>query len=382
MKVSIKYLLVVSILFFVSPLTYSQYDSIPHDGLYRTYLVNLPLGYSGEEELPLLIAMHGGFGNAYNMQNMSQLSQKADEENFIVVYPEGVEGGALNAAAWNAGWCCGYASNTNIDDVGFISNLIDTLSKNLAVDLNRVYATGMSNGGFMSYRLACELSDKIAAIAPVSASMSMTNCNPTRPVPVISFHSYLDTNVPHDGGQGDGASNHHNSPQDSVMNAWGDYNSCQNKRDTIISDSKYKQIQWSDCDCKSEVNLYITEDGGHSWHGGPSLPFGDDPSEYISANDLMWEFFQKYSLDCGILSVDEIKANQVKIFPNPTNKAVNIEVNSASEHLEIRIFSPTGALLREENNQTYINIEDLPSGILLFEIKVDDERFIHKVVKE
>lgn len=89
--------------FFLAPLTYSQYDSIPHDGIDRTYLVHLPSNYSGIEELPLLIAMHGGFGNAYNMQNMSQLSVKADEENYIVVYPEGIEGGVITNTAWNAG---------------------------------------------------------------------------------------------------------------------------------------------------------------------------------------------------------------------------------------------------------------------------------------
>ncbi len=197
---------------------FSQYDSIFFDGRYRTYLLHLPSGYNGNDPLAMIIAMHGGFGSAANLQNQSQLSVKADASNFIVVYPEGVKS-PLKIRTWNAGWCCGWASRTNVNDVGFISALIDTLIEKYAVDAKRVYATGMSNGGFMAYRLACELPDKIAATAPVAASMSMTDCTPSRPVPVIHFHSYLDKNAPYPGGIGEGPSDHYNPPQDSVMNA-------------------------------------------------------------------------------------------------------------------------------------------------------------------
>jgi len=170
-----KLILLIS-LFFVLNVSNARYDSIPFGGYDRTYLVHLPTGYTGTTDLPLIIAMHGGFGNAYNLQNQSQLSIKADAENFIVVYPEGLVGGALNISSWNAGWCCGWTSNNNIDDVGFINALLDTLIAHYSVDTNRIYATGISNGGFMAYRLACELSDRIVAIAPVAASMSMTTC--------------------------------------------------------------------------------------------------------------------------------------------------------------------------------------------------------------
>ena len=170
---------------------FAQYDSIPYDGDYRTYLLHLPSGYTGISDLPLIVAMHGGFGNAYNMETISELSIKADAEHFIVVYPEGVKGGFLNASSWNAGWCCGFASSSNVDDVGFIDSFLNTLIGDYSIDTNRIYATGMSNGGFMSYRLACELSDRIAAIAPVECSMTMTSCTPNRVVPIIHFHSYL-----------------------------------------------------------------------------------------------------------------------------------------------------------------------------------------------
>lgn len=374
------YILLLALSFSLN--SFSQYDSIPHDGDFRTYLLHLPTNYDGTEELPLIIAIHGGFGNAYNMQNMSQLSVKANQENFIVVYPEGVEGGLLNASSWNAGWCCGFASNSNVDDVGFINALIDSLSDDFSIDLNRVYATGMSNGGFMSYRLACELSHKIAAIAPVSASMAMEACTPTRPVPVISFHSYLDSSVPHDGGQGDGVSNHYNSPQDSVMNAWGQLNSCQNQQDTIIDNADYKFIEWSECDCQSKVEFYITEDGGHSWHGGNSTIIGDDPSTVINASDLMWEFFQNYSLDCASVSVEDAhETNNVKVYPNPAMDEVNIEFSEEIGEFEVRIYAATGQLLTTATNSTQISLDQYPKGMMFIVIDSKNNRWIKKVIK-
>ena len=111
---------------------------IVHDGMDRTFLLHLPIGYNDSTDIPLIVAMHGGFGNAYSIENQSQLSAKADVENFIVVYPEGVVGGGLNISSWNAGWCCGYASNSNVDDVGFIDALLDTLINLYAVDTNRI----------------------------------------------------------------------------------------------------------------------------------------------------------------------------------------------------------------------------------------------------
>ena len=173
--------------FLIQTEAFAQYLGFSYDGYERTYLLHLPTGYDGIEPLPLIIAMHGGLGSADNLQSQSGLSNKADSENFIVVYPEGVKGGVLNVRTWNAGWCCGNSSSSNVDDVGFIDSLLDTLVDRYAIDTNRIYATGMSNGGFMSYRLACELSDRIAAIAPVSASMSVTGYIPSRPVPIIHF---------------------------------------------------------------------------------------------------------------------------------------------------------------------------------------------------
>lgn len=303
----------------------AQIDSITVGALQRTYTVRLPSAYDGVTQLPLVIAMHGGFGSGAQLENQSLLTATSEQEGFIVVYPDGVPS-PLGIRTWNAGGCCGYAMNNNIDDAGFISALLDTLFSELAIDTLRVYATGMSNGGFMSYRLACELSERIAAIAPVSATMTIDVCDPVRAMPVIALHSYLDTSVPYLGGIGDGVSNHYNSPLDSVQTAFALHANCTILNDTIVDDAEMTVIRWHDCDCGHEVVTYMTQDGGHSWPGGNGTGLGDPPSTVISANELMWDFFQQYSLDClpmGVPAMVPGTAN-LTLRPNPAQGIITI----------------------------------------------------------
>ena len=355
---------------------FAQYDSIPYDGDYRTYLLHLPSGYTGISDLPLIVAMHGGFGNAYSMESISQLTIKADAEHFIVVYPEGVKGGFLNASSWNAGWCCGFASSSNVDDVGFIDSLLNTLIGDYSIDTNRIYATGMSNGGFMSYRLACELSDRIAAIAPVECSMTMTSCTPNRVVPIIHFHSYLDTHIPYDGGIGSGPSNHYNPPIDSVLNVWASNNSCGILNDTIINNAQYTLTKWTDCDCETEIHCYITQDGGHSWPGVGG-------SAYINATDLMWTFFQQYSLDCNptFIANENRQESKIKIYPNPTNNIIKIQPYINWKNIKISVFSPQGQEILRSIDQTEVDISNLSNGLLLMKIELDDTVEMHIILK-
>src|SRR5690606_10760292 len=126
--------------------------------------------------------------------------------------------------------------------------------------------------------LACELAHRIAAIAPVAASMGMRTCTPSRPVPVIAFHSYQDANVPYLGGQGSGVSNHHNSPQDSVMAAWAALDGCTTLNDTVVDNASLTHVRWTGCSCRYELQHYMTRDGGHSWPGGQGTGVGDPPS--------------------------------------------------------------------------------------------------------
>ncbi|RYY55065.1 MAG: phospholipase [Chitinophagaceae bacterium] len=275
-------------------------DTMAVDGRARTFLVNLPPDYYESSGFSLVIAMHGGGGSSSQFETSSGLSTKANASKFIVVYPDGVENPVgLKYRTWNAGGCCAYAAETNVDDVKFLGQLVDQLIAKYKINPKKVYATGHSNGGMMSYRLACELSSKFAAIAPNGCTMVVKQpCMPSRAVPILHMHSAQDQNVPYQGGIGtSGPSDHYNPPLDSVFAVWSARNSCGVTNQVVVNDSKYLFSKWSSCAAGSEIQYYLTTDGGHAWPGGlPGSAMGDTPSTYINANDLLWEFFQRFSL--------------------------------------------------------------------------------------
>jgi len=273
---------------------YHLNESITVDGLVRNYLLNLPPGYYESSDLPLVIAMHGGGGSPSQFENSNLLTEKSKASGFIVVYPEGT--GAIKT--WNAGACCGSAVSNQINDVNFISQLIDKLISTYKINPKKVYATGHSNGGMMCYRLACELSNKIAAIAPNASTMMVTSvCNPARAMPVLHMHSKLDQSVIYTGGVGSGISGVYCAPIDSVLNVFSLKNNCTNPSQVIFSNGLYTFKKWSSCTNDVTIQYYLTNDGGHGWPGGlPGGPNSDIPSTAINANDLLWDFFQQYQL--------------------------------------------------------------------------------------
>lgn len=367
----------ISILLAIAIPLSAQYDSLSHGGQQRYFLQHLPTGYTGSNSYSLIIAMHGGFGSAFNLQDQSQLSVKADQDGFIVVYPEGVKS-PIGIRTWNAGGCCGYAMNQNIDDVGFINRLLDTLIQRFSVDTNRIYATGMSNGGFMSYRLACELPERFAAIAPVASSM-FTNCSPSIGVPVIHFHSYADSNVPHLGGYGNGVSTHYNPPLDSVLNVWAGFNECITLQDTLRDGNDYDHIVWTDCKCDWDVEWYITHDGGHSWPGGNKTVIGDTVSVYISANDLMWDFFQAHP-NCLATGVNQRPTpDGQKVFPNPTSGLIHIQLLERASRL-VSVYSLDGQLMvtKEIHGSGRLDLSQLSPGLYMVQIDGTNTRLIYK----
>ncbi|NOX55045.1 MAG: hypothetical protein GXP27_11540, partial [Planctomycetes bacterium] len=175
--------------------------SLTVDGRERTYLVHVPPSYDGTKPFPVILIFHGGGSNARQMVRFCGLNEKADQAGFLAVYPNGT-GRRERMLTWNAGNCCGYARWHNVDDVKFVRVLLKDLGKIAKIDPKRVYATGMSNGGMMAYRLASELSEMIAAIAPVSGPMGTEKCHPNRPVSVIHFHGTEDLFAPFEGGRG------------------------------------------------------------------------------------------------------------------------------------------------------------------------------------
>lgn len=268
------------------------------DGIIRTYLLVLPSTYYDDTtSFPLVIALHGTGGSASQFDRDYGLTQKANSSHFIIAYPEGVEReGAFKLRTWNAGWCCDYALENNVDDIGFIDELIDVTISSYKVKVKQVYLTGMSNGGMLAYRLACELPTKIAAIATVSCSMVVTQpCDPNRTIPILHIHSILDTKIPYEGGIGIGG--YYYPPVDSVLKVWSGINQCSVTNEVLVDNSSYKLTRWSSCDSNAAIDFYLTKDGGHSWPGGlRPRPQADTPSTAINAADVIWEFLQQYRL--------------------------------------------------------------------------------------
>lgn len=274
------------------PKTYRFEETIEVDGTTRSYTVQLPPTYYSSSSFSLVLALHGGGGSAAQFESTSKLTEKANASGFIVVYPNG--SGLIKT--WNAGQCCGNAMNTNVNDVKFFSLLIDKLVSNYKINPKKIYATGHSNGGIMCYRLACELSNKIAAIAPNGCTMVNTSCNPSRSVPILHMHSKLDEHVPYQGGYGNGITGIYCTPIDDVLNGWSIRNVCTNPKKLVFSNASYSYYQWTGCN-GSRIDYYLTNDGGHGWPGGlPGGPNSDNPSTSINANDLLWSFFQQYQL--------------------------------------------------------------------------------------
>jgi polyhydroxybutyrate depolymerase len=276
---------------------YSVSSSISIDGLSRTYLLNLPPTYYDSINFPLVIALHGTGGSASQFEHDYKFSELANDKRFVVVYPEGVKStGILGIRTWNAGSCCNYAMENDIDDVKFIRELIDRLTAEYKIDPKRIYVTGMSNGGMMAYRLAGELSDKIAAIAVVSGTMVTNQAfNTSRPVPILHLHSALDTKVPPLGGIGIGG--YYFPPVDSVLNVWSTENGCDTSSQIIEDNSGYILKEWSNCENNVVIQYYLTRDGGHAWPGGTkSRTMADEPSKVVNANELIWNFLKQYKL--------------------------------------------------------------------------------------
>lgn len=289
-----------------------QRDYIIHDGLRRSYILHLPDTYSPSNAYPLVLVFHGGGGNAENIEEVSGFSQKADDEEFIVVYPDGTGKLKQKFLTWNCGFCCGYALDHNIDDVGYIRTLIIHLQERYCIDENMIYATGLSNGGIMTYQIGAMLSDTFAAIAPIAAQIGgQATMNepiwqipePDYPVSVMAFHGTADHRVPYDGGRpiDNGSNTYYWMSTNESISFWLEQNQCNSFPQRTISDSGNIIIDtWTGGINDSEVSLVTIVNGSHSWPGGSKgWEHGDIPTTEINATDMMWEFFQSHPKQIG-----------------------------------------------------------------------------------
>ena len=271
-------------------------------GLQRSAIVHIPPQYDRTVAMPVVLAFHGGGANAENMVRFSGLNDKADEAGFIAVYPNGT-GRLSRMLTFNGGNCCGQAAANGLDDVEFTRRLLDDVANACTIDPKRVFATGMSNGGIMAYRLASELSDRIAAIAPVGGPMGTKGCRPGRPVSVIHFHGTEDVFAPFQGGRGRGLSGTSFFSVDHSIAAWVEADGCNptpvtiRLPDTTDDGTTVTRTTYGQGKDGAEVVLIAIEGGGHTWPGRePRLASLGKSTRDISANDLMWAFFQRHPL--------------------------------------------------------------------------------------
>jgi len=252
----------------VSFLCYSQTKTIEVGGTEREYILHIPDNLSPGENVPVVIALHLLGSTAESFEDLTKFSDKADQEGFIAVYPQGY------GNSWNAGGCCDPAASEGINDIEFISALIDTLIEEQPVDSQKVFIVGFSNGGIMAYTLASEISDKIAGIAPVGALFMMEENHASNPVPIIHVHALDDSSVDPDGQWG------WLSLYD-LLDQWKTINGISAEPDTFRNDSKIKGILYPSPDSSANIILYLSETGGHSY----------TPNSRLGTTNRIWEFF-------------------------------------------------------------------------------------------
>lgn len=270
--------------------------TLTYDDRKRSYILYMPSYVNWSQPVPLVFVFHGGTGNAESAIYMSGFNEVADQNGFIVAYPNGT--GRLSddkLLTWNGGTCCGYAQEKKVDDVGFVRAIVTDLQAMKNIDAKRIYATGMSNGGILSHRLACEAADIFAAVAPVAGTLNFPQCNPSQPLSVIEFHGTADQHIPYTGGVGPESLVNVDfaSVQDSV-GFWVSINGCISKPITN-SFNDIKHDVWTGCTGSTTIELYTVIGGGHTWPGGSAgRPDADQPTQTISASQLIWEFFSNH----------------------------------------------------------------------------------------
>lgn len=274
--------------------------TLQHGGHERHYLVHVPARLDPSRPAPMLVALHGGGGNMDHQADDARygLLSLAEREGYVLVVPNGHSqrrNGGL--ATWNAGQCCGNARDEGIDDVGFIRQVVERVAGSLNVDRRRIYATGMSNGGMMAYRLACEAGDLFAAVAPVAGTDNTRSCTPSKAVSVLHIHARNDSHVRFEGGAGPDAVRaslitDFVSVPDTVAK-WARLNACTAPAKPVLERPGARCERHAACRDGSEVQLCVTESGGHSWPGGHKAR-GEAPSTALSANDTMAEFFRRH----------------------------------------------------------------------------------------
>jgi polyhydroxybutyrate depolymerase len=244
----------------------------------RTYFLHVPEGLNNQQSVPLVFVFHGLQESSTYARIYSGMDNIANVNSFIVVYPDG--SGDNSDRSWNAGNCCGYARKNNVDDLAFIRAIIKDVETIVRVDAKRIYAAGFSNGALLSYRLACEMSDTFAAIAPVAGILVDNPCQPVQHVSLIHVHGLTDTVVPFEGGGINPMTNQPFSPVYESVATWVKLDACTGS-EKVEQNGVVTHTVFGQCAAGVGVELYAVNGNGHNW-----------PSQYVvPISQIIWEFF-------------------------------------------------------------------------------------------
>jgi polyhydroxybutyrate depolymerase len=360
--------------------------SITHGGIQRTYILYVPAGYSATNPAPLVLNFHGLTSNASAQMFYGEFRPIADTAGFLLVAPQGT----INPQGdtyWNAGF------GGVVDDVSFTEALIDSLSATYNINQEMVYSTGMSNGGYMSYYLACNLSNRIAAIASVTGAMTKglpTACNAQHPTPVMEIHGDADVTVPYTG-------NFVSESTQAGLDYWINYNNANTTPNvttlaniSTTDNSSVEHYIYTRGDSCVEVEHYKILNGGHTWPGAPVNTGSGNTNHDIEASLLIWEFFLKYDINgkivCTSTGVEDNKESKfdVEMYPNPTSNFLTLKWGKDKGVTSIRIKSILGKEILKSTlsgeNQTIISIEQLSKGLYFVELIEENKVLVTKKI--
>lgn len=366
-----------SILLAAFSLTAQQtiYDTITNGGLQRAYILYVPASYTPGTPAPLVFNFHGYTSTSDQQMWYGDFRSIADTAGFLVVHPMGTTDGS-GQPHWNVGW-----TTPTADDVDFTSALIDSIAASYDINQDRVYSTGMSNGGFMSFHLACNLSNRIAAIASVTGSIvpaTLSACNPAHPTPILQIHGDADPTVPYSGGFG------WSEPIGSLLVDWAAINNItaspinDSLPDIDPSDgSTVVRTQYLDGDNCVDVVHYKVVGGEHTWPGSV-IPLSGTNYD-IDASELIWQFFSQYDINGKVgcvLSTGQIEKITPEIYPNPANSLLTINSQELANS-RYQILTLDGRLIDSGSViNSRVDISSLETGIYLLKVGESTIRFV------
>ncbi len=344
-------------------------DSFTYEGVWRNYRIFLPTGFNSSVQRPLVFNLHGYTSNAIQQELYSGFNSVADTANVVVCYPNGINN------AWNI---VGGFPN----DIGFIDTLITVINNQFNINLNRVYSTGLSNGGFLSNLLGCSLANRIAAIAPVAGTnvpLIQNSCSPSRQVPVLYIHGDADAVVNYNGSTG------YVSAAD-LMTLWSSVDGCTSVTDTFLLPDisltdfcRAEKITWHDCDGSVRVIHYKILGGGHTWPGS-SLIIGTTNQDF-NASGVIWDFFYQHELPTGSKEISSL-AN-LKVLPNPFLSEFQIQLPYPIESI-VNIYSFEGKLIhrsKHSGEQLRISADILNPGIYQLIVEYGNRKESIRIIK-